>query len=40
MDLKVSKLWLKSTEVTHSTYSDFRLNSVALDELLAKADLP
>jgi hypothetical protein len=40
MTLKVSKLWFKSTHDTRSTYSDFRLNSTELDELLAKADLP
>ena len=40
MTLNVSKLWFKSTQVTRSTYSDFRLNSVELDELLAKTDLP
>ena len=40
MTLNVSKLWFRSTQVTRSTYSDFRVNSVVLDELLAKADLP
>lgn len=40
MTLNVSKLWFKSTQKTISTYSDFRLNSVELDELLAKASLP
>jgi hypothetical protein len=36
MQLAVAKLFLKSTQVTRSTYSDYRLNSVMLDELQAK----
>ncbi len=40
MTLKVSRLWFKSTHDTRSTYTDFRLNSAELDELLATADLP
>lgn len=38
MTLKVSKLFLfKSTQVTRSTYSEYRLNQQVLDELLSKA---
>jgi hypothetical protein len=36
MELRVAKLFLKSTEVTRSTYSDNRLNDVVMKELLAK----
>jgi hypothetical protein len=34
MDLRVSKLFFKSTQITRSTYSAYRLNSVVLEELL------
>jgi outer membrane lipoprotein-sorting protein len=38
MTLKVSKLFLfKSTQVTRSTYSEYRLNQQVLDELLSQA---
>lgn len=36
MKLRVSKLVFKSREVTGSTYSDYRLNDLVLNELLAK----
>jgi hypothetical protein len=39
MALTVSKLLLfKSTQVTHSTYSEYRLNSTVIEELLSKAN--
>jgi hypothetical protein len=39
MALAVSKLLLfKSTQVTRSTYSEYRLNSTVLEELLSKAN--
>jgi hypothetical protein len=34
MDLRVSKLFFKSTQITHTTYSAYRLNTLMLDELL------
>jgi len=38
MSLTISKFfWFKSTQVTRSTYSDYRPNGLVLDELLAKA---
>ncbi len=38
MELKVSKLHLfNSTQVTRSTFSDYRLNGPAIDELVSKA---
>lgn len=41
MKLMVSKFWfLNSMEVTNNTYSDYKPNRTALDELLAKADSP
>jgi outer membrane lipoprotein-sorting protein len=41
LSLTVSKFfWFQSTQVTISTYSDYRLNSEVLQELLAKADGP
>lgn len=37
MTLTISKFfWFKSTQVTRSTYSDYRPNAVVLDELLAE----
>jgi hypothetical protein len=36
MKLRVSKLVFKSREVTASTYSDYRLNDLVLNELLSK----
>jgi len=36
MKLRVSKLIFKSMDVTRSTYSDYRLNSLVLTELLSK----
>ncbi len=39
MTLKVSKFfWFTSTQVTHTTYSGYRLNQAVLDELLARAN--
>jgi hypothetical protein len=37
MDLRVSKLVFKSAEMTHSTYSNYRLNDLVVAELLSKA---
>jgi len=34
IDLRVSKLFFKSTQITRSTYSAYRLNTLTLDELL------
>jgi hypothetical protein len=34
LNLKVSKVFFKSTQITRSTYSAYRLNSLMLDELL------
>jgi hypothetical protein len=34
IDLRVSKFFFKSTQITHTTYSAYRLNSLLLDELL------
>jgi hypothetical protein len=34
IDLRVSKFFFKSTQITHTTYSAYRLNSLMLDELL------
>jgi hypothetical protein len=36
MKLRVSKLIFKSMDVTRSTYSDYRLNSLVLTELMSK----
>jgi hypothetical protein len=36
LTLAVSKLWFKSTELTDSTYSQFRPNAMVLAELLAR----
>jgi hypothetical protein len=36
MDLRVSKLIFKSTQVTRSAYSDYRPNTLMLDELLMR----
>jgi len=33
----ISKLWFHSTQVVRSTYSEYRPNSLVLDELLSKA---
>ena len=38
MNLNVAKLWFKSSQISNSTYSNFRLNSAELEELLATAD--
>ena len=40
MNLTVSKLGFRSTEITNTTYSDYRPNDVALQELLSEADRP
>lgn len=40
MDLNLSKLFFRSKQIMHNTYSDYRPNGVVLEELLAKADLP
>ena len=37
MTLEVSKLWFHSTQVTSSTYSDYRLNGPVLEDLLSRA---
>ena len=38
MTVKISKfLFFRSTQVTRSSYSEYRLNGPVLDELLAKA---
>jgi len=37
MKLTVSKLLFKSTQVTRSTYSEYRLNGPAVDDLLSQA---
>jgi hypothetical protein len=34
MNLRVSKLIFKSTQLTHSTYTNYRLNSQVLADLL------
>jgi hypothetical protein len=36
MNLRVSKLIFKSTQRTHSTYTDYRLNSLVLADLLSR----
>jgi hypothetical protein len=38
--LNVSKLGFHSSQITNTTYSDYRLNSEVLKELLAKAGVP
>jgi hypothetical protein len=38
MKLRLSKFFRKSMQDTRSTYSDYRLNSVVVEELLAKAN--
>lgn len=38
MTLEVSKFWFHSTQVTSSTYSDYRLNGPVLNDLLSQAD--
>jgi hypothetical protein len=37
LELKVSKLFFKSMEVTRSIYSDYRLNDVVVTELLSRS---
>jgi hypothetical protein len=36
MNLRVSKLIFKSTQLTHSTYTNYRLNSLVLADLLSR----
>ena len=36
MKLRVSKLFFKSTQLTHSTYTNYRLNTLVLADLLSK----
>lgn len=38
MTLEVSKFWFHSTQVTNSTYSNYRANGPVLDDLLSRAD--
>jgi outer membrane lipoprotein-sorting protein len=38
MDLTLSKLWFKSTQVTHSTYSEYSPNATVLEGLVSKAN--
>ncbi|HVW85765.1 MAG TPA: hypothetical protein VHB50_13845 [Bryobacteraceae bacterium] len=40
MTLTVSKFWFRSTQVTHATYTDYRLNAEVLAELLSEEQRP